>query len=123
MKIMNIFLIITLIFTISCSLSQFTTKKCDDYKPDFANPSDKQAYSLDFCRTTEMDENTRCCFIKWKDGQDRHQYNCYPVTRSEFLNIKDVKNSIKGKVNKLYSIDCGSSYLIAPMLLIFALLF
>ena len=126
MKSIITFLLITLIYI---SSSEDLPPVCQDYAPDFflrnTNDDDKNAYSLDFCRSLYLNTELyyTCCFIKWKDAKDIHRYNCYPVTPTQMANIDPLVDSIKGNVSKLYSLDCSSSYLYGSLLLILALLF
>ena len=127
MKAIIAFLLIALIYV---SNSQDVPKACVDYTPSFFdtsyNDDDKNnAYSLDFCRSLYIrtDRFYTCCFIKWKDANDTHRYNCYPVTHEQMKDIDSLVDSIKGNVSKLYSLDCSSSYLYGSLLLILALLF
>ena len=121
MKTIIAFLLIALIYV---SNSQ---EACVDYTPNFSRYSlhEKNAYSLDFCRSLYIrtDRFYTCCFIKWKDANDTHRYNCFPVTHEQMKDIDPLVDSIKGNVSKLYSLDCSSSYLYGSLLLILALLF
>ena len=124
MKAITVF---SLIVLISIIISQ-DTKNCLAYVPKFYPGTDgegnEQAYSLDFCRSTYFTSPYyTCCFIKWKNSSEAHQYNCYPVTHAQMANIDHLVDSIKGNVSKLYSLDCSSSYLYGSLLLILALLF
>ena len=124
MKAITVF---SLIVLISIIISQ-DTKNCLDYVPTFYPRTDGknnyQAYSLDFCRSTAFsDPYYTCCFIKWKNSSEAHQYNCYPVNHTEMADIDIVVNKIETLGIDLDSLDCGSSYLYGSLLLILALLF
>ena len=123
MKALTVFSLIALI---SIIISQ-DTKNCIDYVPSnlgIADAGGKQAYSLDFCRSTAFsDSYYTCCFLKWKNSTDHHQYNCYPVNHTEMADIDIVTDRIENLGIDLDSLDCGSSYLYGSLLLIFALLF
>ena len=124
MKAITVFSLIALI---SIIISQ-DTKNCIDYTPlnlGIADAGGKQAYSLDFCRSTyfKSSDYYTCCFLKYKNTSDAHRYHCYPVTHAQMANIDPLVDSIKGNVSKLYSLDCSSSYLYGSLLLILALLF
>ena len=123
MKAITAFLLIALIYV--CN-SQAT---CADYAPywsDRKGDTSNNAYSLDFCRSTAFsDPYYTCCFIKWKNSSEAHQYNCYPVNHTEMADIDLATEYIErfSQVKDLKSLDCGSSYLYGSLLLILALLF
>ena len=119
MKTINAFLIIAFIsFAISPSSSEKQT--CEGHKPNVENG---QAFSLDFCRTTNKGGYAACCFVKWKKG-DLRQYNCYPVTNSEWGNIDATITDFKKNYNaEVVSFDCSASYLFGSLLLILSVLF
>ena len=124
MKAITAFLLIALIYV--CN-SQAT---CADYAPywsDRKGDRSDNAYSLDFCRSTafESKDYYTCCFLKWRDQNDTHRYNCYPVNHTEMANIDYATEYIESfsQVKDLKSLDCGSSYLYGSLLLILALLF
>ena len=125
MKAITVFSLIALI---SIIISQ-DTKNCIDYTPlnlGIADAGGKQAYSLDFCRSTAFsDPYYTCCFLKWKNSTDHHQYNCYPVNHTEVADIDIVVKRIEALniVGDLDSLDCSSAYLYGSLLLILALLF
>ena len=123
MKALTVFSLLALI---SIIISQ--DNYCLQYVPSFYTGSDKQdtkqAYSLDFCRSTAFsDPYYTCCFIKWKNSSEAHQYNCYPVNHTEMANIDIVVDRIENSGIDLDSLDCSSSYLYGSLLLILALLF
>ena len=123
MKAITVFSLIALI---SIIISQ--DYKCLQYVPEFYTGSDKEsslpAYSLDFCRSTYFtDPYYTCCFIKWKNSSEAHQYNCYPVNHTEMAHIDIVTDRIENLGIDLDSLDCGSSYLYGSLLLILALMF
>ena len=123
MKAITVFSLIALI---SIIISQ--DYKCLQYVPEFYTGSDKEsslpAYSLDFCRSTYFtDPYYTCCFIKWKNSSEAHQYNCYPVNDTEMADIDIVTDRIENLGIDLDSLDCGSSYLYGSLLLILALMF
>ena len=129
MKSIIAFLLIALIYV---SNSQDQPKACVEYTPSFFdtshNDDDKNnAYSLDFCRSLfiRTDKFYTCCFMKWRDQNDNHRYNCYPVNHTEMANIDLATKNIESfqQVKDLKSLDCSSSYLYGSLLLILALLF
>ena len=127
MKAITVF---SLIVLISIIISQ-DTKNCLAYVPKFYPGTDgegnEQAYSVDFCRSTQFSSSDyyTCCFLKWRDQNDTHRYNCYPVNHTEMANIDYATEYIERfeQVKDLKSLDCGSSYLYGSLLLILALLF
>ena len=133
MKTISAFLLIVLIYAINSNLDNFERQDCLNHAPNFfsARTGTNQAYSLDFCRSTYFTSTyAQCCFIKWKDNNERRRYNCYPVLPAELLDIdiatekieKDI-NDIIGPNGELDSLDCSSSYLYGSLLIIAALLF
>ena len=123
MKAITVF---SLIVLISIIISQDTQKSCLTYAPQFfgTDAGKEPAYSLDFCRSTYFtDPYYTCCFIKWKNSSEAHQYNCYPVNHTEMADIDIVTDRIENSGIDLDSLDCSSSYLYGSLLLILALLF
>ena len=123
MKAITVF---SLIVLISIIISQDTQKSCLTYAPQFfgTDAGKEPAYSLDFCRSTYFtDPYYTCCFLKWKNSTDHHQYNCYPVNHTEMADIDIVTDRIENSGIDLDSLDCSSSYLYGSLLLILALLF
>ena len=124
MKAITVMSLIALIFITYSD----DTKRCLTYAPSFfgSDAGNAPAYSLDFCRSTAFsDSYYTCCFLKWKNSTDHHQYNCYPVNHTEMADIDIVVNRIEASdiVGDLDSLDCSSSYLYGSLLLILALLF
>ena len=110
-------------------LDSFSTKKkaCSDYN---GQGRDQQAYSKDFCRTTEVDKY-KCCFLKYKIDKVTY-YNCIPLEMAEFSNIDgtiskkeaSLKESLKNNNVKIKSLECdSSSYLYSSLLLLLVFLF
>ena len=129
MKTISAFLLIVLIYAINSNLDNFERQDCLNHAPNFlsARTGTNQAYSLDFCRSTYFTSTyAQCCFLKWKDNNERRQYNCYPVTATELSDIDIATKFIKENVGEngdLVSLDCSSSYLYGSLLIIAALLF
>ena len=124
MKAITAFLLIALIYVCNSQAA------CADYAPywsDRKGDRSDNAYSLDFCRSTafESKDYYTCCFLKWRDQNDTHRYNCYPVNHTEMADIDYATEYIErfSQVKDLKSLDCGSSYLYGSLLLILALLF
>ena len=129
MKAINTFLLLMLIYSISAAAKNFDTQICEEHGPSAHNSAfaNKQGYSLDFCRTTKINDPqyVRCCFIKWKDNQDRRQYNCFPIKNKELSDIDETIDGLEGKstISKVVSLDCDASYLYGTFLIILAFLF
>ena len=124
MKAITAFLLIALIYVCNSQAA------CSYYTPSWItdrSTGKENAYSLDFCRSTafESKDYYTCCFLKWRDQNDTHRYNCYPVNHTEMANIDYATEYIESfsQVKDLKSLDCGSSYLYGSLLLILALLF
>ena len=84
------------------------------------------AFSLDYCRTLLLSENTyRCCYAKAKIN-DLWYRGCVPISYTTYTNdaIEDqVISMINGTYDKL-KIDCNSNYLTASaFVLLLSLLF
>ena len=118
-----------LIFAVSSSLTAFgDTKHCIDYAPtevkSLTGAKGQQAYSLDFCRSTEYSNYYRCCFLKYEDKNERRQYHCMPLQSNDYWKIDETIGGIEKDLEvEIDSLDCSSSYLYVSLLLIFALLF
>ena len=131
MKTINVLLLFAIIFAVNSELSGFEKQTCLGHAPAavssyISGGGDKQAYSLDFCRSTEYDDYDRCCFLKYEDSNERRQYHCLPLTSNQFWNIDDTIERIEAALGsniEIDSLDCSSSYLFVSLLLIFALLF
>ena len=127
MKAINVLLIISLFYAIYSD----DPKYCEDYGPSFRGTGEKQAFSLDFCRTTAMKDSStyaKCCFMKWKTSNDeKREYNCYPIKTSELVEIDEtidlIESTYSSIIDEIVSLDCGSSYLYGALLLILVLLF
>ena len=125
MKTINVLLLLALIFAVNSALDGFVKQTCLGHAPKafISGGGDEQAYSLDFCRSTEYD-SYRCCFLKYEDSNERRQYHCLPLTSNQFWNIDDTIESFENTLTvDIDSLDCSSSYLYVSLLLIFALLF
>ena len=123
MKTINALLLLALIFAVNSALSGFDTQYCKDYNPTEYGGT-KQAYSLDFCRSTRYaDDFYRCCFIKYEQNEKR-QYHCAGVTDYGFWNIDETIEAYEKALQvDIDTFDCSASYLYVSLLLIFALLF
>ena len=126
MKTINALLLLALIFAVNSELSGFNKQECHTYVPTEWTGKGQQAYSLDFCRSTDIsntDDVYRCCFIKYEQNDRRH-YHCAGVTNYGFWNIDETIEAYESflKVD-IDSLDCSASYLYVSLLLIFALLF
>ena len=128
MKTINALLLLALIFAVNNEgLSGFEHQKCLKYIPTELGGEGYQAYSLDFCRSTDYESSTtdfyRCCFIKYELNNQRH-YHCAGVTTAGYWDIDEAIDAYERALNvDVDSFDCSSTYLYVPLLLIFALLF
>ena len=93
-------------------------KVCDDYRP-----GKLRAFSLDFCRSTNIGDAVRCCFVKLEDKNEKRLYHCYPITNQQWADIDILKNLLEKTYKKVVLIECGASYLYASLLILIALLF
>ena len=115
MKVTSILIFLAVLCSIT-GLEGFTVKKCSDK---FGENPENQAYSKDFCRSTEYDSDKKCCFLKYKNERGTF-YNCLELSMSEFARIKntikyyETQNGINIK-----SLECdSSSYLYGSLLFI-----
>ena len=128
MKTINALLLFALIFAVNSALNGFDRQTCIAHNPKEMGGEGLQAFSLDFCRSTDLEtESTgfyRCCFIKYEKDNQR-QYQCAGVTSYGFWNIDETISNYESALGNIEidSFDCNSSYLYVSLLLIFALLF
>ena len=118
MKAIHALLLLMFIYMANADLEEFAEKKCEAYKP-----GQKQAFSLDFCRSTNIGDAVRCCFVKLEDKNEKRLYHCYPITNQQWADIDILKNLLEKTYKKVVLIECGASYLYASLLILIALLF
>ena len=119
MKAIHALLLLMFIYMANAELEEFAEKKCEAYKP-----GQKQAFSLDFCRSTNIGDAVRCCFVKLESkDNNKRLYHCYPINNQQWADIDILKNSLEKNYTKVVSIECGASYLYASLLILIALLF
>ena len=108
-------------FSSITGLNGFSPKKCSEK---LGEEPEQQAYSKDFCRTTEYDSDKKCCFLKYKTDGGTF-YNCLELSMYEFSRIKDTIKDYEAQKNiKIKSLECdSSSYLYGSLLLLLAFLF
>ena len=119
MKVVYALLVTMLIFVNSESVPGYNTMKCEDYEPGLKN-----AFSLDFCKSTLYDSTLdKCCFLKYEKDDKRH-YHCYTVDLTDFNDIDKVIDDLQNKQGyDVKSLDCSSSYLFSSLLVLLALFF
>ena len=127
MKTINAVLLLVLIFAVNSALSGFDTQTCLGHNPKEMGGKGLQAFSLDFCRSTDLESAStgfyRCCFMKYEINNIR-QYHCVGVTNAGFWDIDKTIETLESAFKfDIDSLDCSSSYLYVSLLLIFALLF
>ena len=126
MKAIHALLTIMIIYAIQAQIEDFgDVKTCEDYAPKDleSNYGDKPAFSVDFCRATKYEGYTKCCFLKWEDGEENRKYNCYPIKSIGLADIDTEIEKIQQTLPDVVSLDCHASYVYGTLLLIFALLF
>ena len=118
MKAIHALLLLMFIYMANADVDGFAEKTCEAYMP-----GGVQAFSLDFCRSTNIGDAVRCCFVKLEDQNEKRLYHCLPITNQEWADIDIVKNSLEKEYKKVVLIECGASYLYASLLILIALLF
>ena len=115
MKVTSILIFLAALSSIT-GLEGFTVKKCSDK---FGENPENQAYSKDFCRSTEYDSDKKCCFVKYKNEKGTF-YNCLELSMSQFAKIEDtIKNYETNGHMEIKSLECdSSSYLYGSLLLL-----
>ena len=124
MKVSSIFLLIALFTIIKSDLSGFSEKNCNQYF--ITEDEDYQAFSRIFCKTLALkDGDEQCCYLKYKNRDDKTFYNCAPLTLSQYSDIDKTIKSLENeyKIN-IKSLECtSSSYLYGSFLLLLIILF
>ena len=119
MKAVELLILIALIYITKAQLDEFPIYNCEDYEP-----GEEEAFSLDFCRSTRFDTSkyVRCCFIKYEDNKnsERRRYHCYPIDSTGLNDIDSTIDNLEKNDWDIKSLDCGSSYLYFPLILIIA---
>ena len=118
MKVTQALIIFALFSVIKTDLEGFDVNNCADFEPD-----GQPAYSLDFCRATYFDTSkvARCCFMKFKESNGITQYHCLELNSTLLMDIDDTIDMIEvGALYDVSSLDCSSSYVYFPFLLMLA---
>ena len=118
MKAIHALLLLMFIYMANADVEGFAEKTCEAYMP-----GNKTAFSLDFCRSTNIGNAVRCCFVKLEDQNEKRLYHCYPINSEQWADIDILKNFLEKSYKKVVSIECGASYLYASLLILIALLF
>ena len=118
MKAIHALLLLMFIYMANADVDGFAEKTCEAYMPDLV-----PAFSLDFCRSTNIGKYVRCCFVKLEGKNGERLYHCYPINNEQWADIDILKNSLEKDYKKVVSIECGASYLYASLLILIALLF
>ena len=119
MKAIHALLLLMFIYMANADVEGFAEKTCKAYMP-----GGEQAFSLDFCRSTNIGDAVRCCFVKLESNDnEKRLYHCYPITNQQWADIDILKNFLEKTYKKVVLIECGASYLYASLLILIALLF
>ena len=120
MKAIHALLLLMFIYIANADIEGFKEKYCSDFMPGTNNP----AFSLDFCRSTNIGDATRCCFVKLEDKSENEKrlYHCYPINNEQWADIEKLETTLERNYT-VVSIECGASYLYASLLILIALLF
>ena len=108
-------------------LESYTKKKCEDY-----GIGKKEAYSLDFCRSTlyDCDDCFQCCYMKYEMNGVTH-HTCQNVTIDKFYDIDGTIKALEDgyKLSHLVDVNikelvCDScTYLYISLTILLLLLF
>ena len=71
MKAIHALLLLMFIYMANADVEGFAEKTCEAYMPNL-----KPAFSLDFCRSTNIGDYVRCCFVKLEDKNGERLYHC-----------------------------------------------
>ena len=117
MKAIHALLLLMFIYIAKADVPDFNEQRCEDYTYSTRKP----AFSLDFCRSTNLGNAVRCCFVKLEIN-DQRLYHCQPINATVWADIDLLEDELEGKGYEVESIECSSSYLYVSLLLLFALL-
>ena len=117
MKAIHALLLLMFVYMTKADVEGFSHNECRSYRPG-KNP----AFSLDFCRSTNYEGYSRCCFVKLEDKNEKRLYHCYPITKEHWADIDKLEDELESEGYEVVDIECSSSYLYASLLLLFALL-
>ena len=118
MKAIHALLLLTFIYMTKAEVEGFSHNSCSDFAP-----TKKPAFSLDFCRSTNLDMGVRCCFVKLEHKTtEQRLYHCQPITADQWADIDRLEAVLEADF-EVVSIECGSSYLYLSLLILIALLF
>ena len=118
MKAYALIILVVFFCGMNAGLEDFTEKSCSDYQ--FSTVKEKQAYSLDFCRTTKkQSEMNKCCYVRYKKD-DKTYYGCAEITLDDFYRIDDTIDSLESSNSgiEIKTFDCKSNYLYGSFLLL-----
>ena len=118
MKAIHALLLLMFIYMANADVEGFAEKTCKEYMP-----GNKPAFSLDFCRSTNIGDAVRCCFVKLEGKDGERLYHCYPIDKQQWADIDILKDYLENEYKEVVSIECGASYLYASLLILIALLF
>ena len=118
MKAIHALLLLMFIYMANADVEGFAEKTCEAYMP-----GKEPAFSLDFCRSTNIGKYVRCCFVKLEGKNSERLYHCYPIKKEQWADIDILKDSLEKEYKEVVSIECGASYLYASLLILIALLF
>ena len=132
MKIQKLIIIFAVFSTIYCAIEGFTQgKTCEDYEGYENKDYDKDAYSLDFCRSLLYEETKfKCCYLYAKDSNGQIYHRCKRVGWEQFYDIDATINNIEKDFYNIYERELdvkklicdSSSYLYISLALILLIL-
>ena len=128
MKYIKLLLFAVIISVIKSDLNgYFTLQSCGNFNgnsvTDPIEAAKNQAFSKDFCRALYTTSG-KCCYLKYKSGDDNTFYNCVELTLAQYYDIDTTIDTLeKQRGIDIKSLECdSSSYLYGSLLFLLAFL-
>ena len=90
MKAIHALLLLMFIYMANADVEGFAEKTCKAYMP-----GGEQAFSLDFCRSTNFDDSAKCCFVKFEDKNENRLYHYYPINKEQWADIDKLESTLE----------------------------
>ena len=96
----------------------YRNKKCSTAEIGDTAEERGNAFSLDYCKTLDLDEKKyRCCYIHYKIKDTGTARGCKPLTYDQYKNLSKIIDEYEETYDDV-SIDCNSKYLTIAALFI-----